>query len=532
MSRKRQALDPNNHTVRGLGLGALFRDLDDQRRNQQTIPPKTMKELKAQLQRDGEQWRDEHKKEFKNGNVKIFHPSPRTVADILERYLNYGIIANDDEEMERGQVSFYDLDSGTYKASQRTLEKLATCIERSLTTRQLAEIRHYLFLDSHRLTETRTKWLIPVNNGIYNQHTHKLEPFSSKYVFRHKIMTNYNVNATEPSFNGWQLSEWFQQIAGGDRDKLLLLWQTISAVVNPNLTTDVAIFLVDNGQGRTGKSTFERLLENLVGAGNYGSLKLKEFEDDFKLASATGKALLIGDDNNPNDYNRTSENFKSVATGENILINPKGLTPFNYRFNNFIVQSMNGIPRFSDTSDALFRRFRVIVFDHQYKATAANKRIKDEYIKDQQLLEFVLKKALSMTPDVLQDTAESREIIKDIKEDNDSVDHFIESYLPELESTRIPVAFLFKLFLAAMDYENNPQKIKQPTFTRRAKPLMADKGWEYSRNNLAPLLDWENDDMNRLNELDIHYKYGVKVNPSKKQPLFFKSNKNGRKATN
>lgn len=85
------------------------------------------------------------------------------------------------------------------------------------------------------------------------------------------------------------------------------MWQTtISAVVNPNLTTDVAIFLVDSGPG---KSTFERLLENLVGAGNFGSLKLKEFEDDFKLASATGKALLIGDDNNPNDYNRTSENF-------------------------------------------------------------------------------------------------------------------------------------------------------------------------------------------------------------------------------
>lgn len=521
MSKKRQALDPDNPVVKKLGINALFRDLDRQRK--QDTPPQSMKELGQKLQDDGQQWRDKHKKELKNGNVKVFHPSPRTVADILEKYLHYGIIANDDEEMERGQVSFYDLDSGTYKASQRTLEKLATCIERSLTTRQLAEIRHYLFLDSHRLTETRTKWLIPVNNGIYNQHTHKLEPFSSKYVFRHKIMTNYNANATEPSFNGWQLSKWFQQIAGGDRDKLLLLWQTMSAVVNPNLTTDVAIFLVDNGQGRTGKSTFERLLENLVGAGNYGSLKLKEFEDDFKLASATGKALLIGDDNNPNDYNRTSENFKSVATGENILINPKGLTPFNYRFNNFIVQSMNGIPRFSDTSDALFRRFRVIVFDHQYQATAANKRIKDEYIKDQRLLEFVLKKALSMTPDVLQDTAESQEIIKDIKEDNDSVDHFIESYLPELESTRIPVTFLFKFFLAAMDYENSPQKIKQNTFTRRAKPLMADKGWEYSQKNLAPLSHWNDNDMERLKELDIHYKYGVKVNIHQYRPLFYKS---------
>lgn len=316
------------------------------------------------------------------------------------------------------------------------------------------------------------------------------------------------------------MSEWFQQIAGGDQEKLLLLWQTISAVVNPNLTTDVAIFLVDSGQGRTGKSTFERLLENLVGAGNFSSLKLKEFEDDFKLASATVKALLIGDDNNPNDYNRTSENFKSVATGENVLINPKELAPFNYRFNNFIIQSMNGIPRFSDATAALFRRFRVIVFNHQYEATPANKRIKDEYIKDQRLLEFVLRKALSMTPVVLQDTAESREIIKDIN----SVDHFIEEYLPELESTRLPVSFLFKFFLATMDYENNPQKLKQSSFTRRAKPLMANKGWEYSRNDLAPLTYWNDSDMDKLDRLDINYKYSVKINPNKYQPLFDKTN--------
>lgn len=137
-----------------------------------------------------------------------------------------------------------------------------------------------------------------------------------------------------------------------------------------------------------------------------------------------------------------------------------------------------------------------------------------------------------MTPDVLQDTAESREIIKDIKEDNDSVDHFIENYLPEMESTRVPITFLFKLFLATMDYENNPQKIKQNTFTRRAKPLMANKGWKYSRNNLAPLLFWDDNDMEKLKELDIHYKYGVKVNPHKKQPLFFKSNNKGEKPTN
>lgn len=523
---KHQALKANNPVSEG--LAALFQQQNQ--RLKQPAPPQSMVELIECLKEDGNKWRTEHRQEQKNGTVKIAHPSPRDVADIIEKRLHFGIIADNDEEMENGQVSFYDLDTGTYKASQRVLKKLATCVERTLTRRQQEDTLNYLFLDSKRLTETRDKYLIPVKNGVYNQHTHELEPFNPAYIFRHKIMTAYNQQAVEPSFDGWTLSGWFKQLADGDLDKEKLLWQTLSAVVNPNLTTDVAIFLVDNGQGRTGKSTFERLLENLVGSGNYGALKLKDFENDFKLASATGKALLIGDDNNPNDYNRTSENFKSVATGENVLLNPKGTKPFNYRFNNFIVQSMNGIPRFSDTSDALFRRFRIIVFDHQYKATAANKRIKDEYIKDPRLLEFLLNKALSMTPDVLQDTAESKRIIKDIKADNDSVAYFIENYLPKLKSTRIPVTFMFKLFLAAMDDENNPQTMKQATFTRRAKAIMEQKGWQYSRNHLAPLTYWNNHDLSILDNLDMNYKYVVKVDISKYQPLF--ENQQVRQKTN
>lgn len=515
---KRQALNTASPVLKG--LKALFQEHQEQRAQ---AVPQTMADLERCLQDEGNRWRNNHQQEQRNGVVKTTHPTPRAVADILESKLHYGIIADNDDEMEQGQVSFYDLDTGTYWNSQRILKKLAVCVDRSLTRRQQDETLNYLFLDSQRLTETRSKWLIPVKNGVYNQHTGQLEPFTPNYVFRHKIMTNYNPQANEPTFYGWSLSSWFKQLADGDQDKLTLLWQTLSAVINPNLTTDVAIFLVDNGEVRTGKSTFERLLEDLVGSGNYGALKLKEFENDFKLASATDKALLIGDDNNPNDYNRTSENFKSVATGENVLINPKGARPFNYRFSNFIIQSMNGFPRFSDTSDALFRRIRVIVFNHQYKATAANKRIKDEYIKDPRLLEFALKRALTMTPDVLQDTAESRRFIKDIKADNDSVKYFVEHYLSLLKSTRLPVSFLFKLFLAAMDYENNPQSMKQATFTRRIKPIMNQRGWTYERLNLAPLNYWNEQDMKVLDRLDPHYQFSVDIDTQQCRPLFEKT---------
>lgn len=456
--------------------------------------------------------------------------SPRRVADILEKHLHYGLIAANEDETEKARVSFYDLDAGIYRSSRRMLVQLALTVERNLIIRQQTEVINYLNVDSPRLTETKDPNLVVVGNGIFNRQERKLLPFSHQYVFTAKIATNYNASAIEPSFDGWSISQWFKQLSDGDKDKELLLWQIVATVINPNQTKDVAIFLVDNGQGRTGKSTFEQLLENLVGAGNYGSLKLKEFEQDFKLASATGKALIVGDDNNPNDYNKTSENFKSVATGENVLINPKGSKPFNYRFHCFIVQSMNGMPRFKDTSDALFRRFRVLVFNHQYPADAHSKKIKSHYIQDKRLLEFILKKALGLNFDTLQDTKESQRAIKEIKQDNDNVDYFIENYLDKLKSQRVPVRFLFYYFLAAMERENNPQTMKQNTFTSRAKPLMEKAGWEYSRNNLAPLGFWDKDDLELLKELDPHYKYPIDIKRSKIQPLF-KTNKLALKPT-
>ncbi len=524
---KERALAVNNQASQG--LRALFKEHEELKKTANHVI-KTNRDLLEILKSVGQDWRNEHTEIYKNGKEKVNHPSPRQVADILESRLHYGIIAVTESEAEKGRVSFYDYDSGLYNASERRLKKLTLAVERNLNIRQQNEVINYLFLDSPLLTETRDKNLIPVGNGIFSRKTKQLIPYSPDYVFTHKVLTNYNPNATEPVFDGWSVSKWFKQIADGNNDKETLLWQIITATVNPNLTPDVAVFLVDDQQGRTGKSTFERMLENLVGAGNYGSLKLKEFEQDFKLATATGKALLIGDDNNPNDYNKTSENFKSVATGENVLINPKGMTPFNYRFNNFIVQSMNGLPRFSDTSDALFRRFRVVVFNHQYKNTSANKRIKDEYIKDHRLLEFILKKSLEYDIDSLINTKESQQIIDDMKLDNDVVDYFIQNYLGEVKSNRVPIAFLFKLFLSCMSYENNPQRMKQNTFTRQAKPLMERLGWSYSRNNLAPLDGWNKDDMKLLEKYDIHYQFNVEVEPHKKQPLF-KSNNSTKKTT-
>ena len=62
--------------------------------------------------------------------------------------------------------------------------------------------------------------------------------------------------------------------------------------------------------------------------------------------------------------------------------------------------------------------------------------------------------------------------------------------------------------------------MKQQTFTRRLKPLLESKGYTYSKKNLAPLTYWNPSDEKLLEQYDINYKYRVKVDITKYQPLF------------
>lgn len=82
--------------------------------------------------------------------------------------------------------------------------------------------------------------------------------------------------------------------------------------------------------------------------------------------------------------------------------------------------------------------------------------------------------------------------------------------------------FLFKLFQAWSDYENQPTQMKQNTFTKEIKGIAEKNGWLYSRKNLAPLSFFNQRDMAHLESLDIHYQYRFNVDTTKTQPLIEK----------
>ncbi|UNL61136.1 DNA primase family protein [Limosilactobacillus mucosae] len=494
-------------------------------------PITSMAELFQSLKTIGYNWREENKEEKrkKDGTVKtIIHRVPvRTATNFLKEQVVFATIGENSRDLDKAPLTYYDLDKGIYIKSERQIERMINAIDDQISKRGRNEVIGWLTLESKQARPEKNPYLVPVGNGVVDTKNNKLLPFSPNFIFTSKVATNYNPDAAEPNFNGWTFSHWVDEIANGNREKTTLIWQMIASVVQNRRTSNVFFALVDDGKGGTGKSTFEQLLMNLVGEDNYASLKMVEFDQQFLLAQAYGATLIIGDDNEPKGFIEDGSTLKSVVTNEPVLINPKGLTPFTARFYCTIVQSMNGIPRFKDTSSGLYRRFRMIKFNHHYDETKENKRIKHEYVANPRLLEWILKTALTVNIDEIIDTEESMTIVHETKLDNDPVLYFYENYIPELKSTRIPVKFLFSYFMSAMDAENNHQQMKQNTFTKQIKILFERDGWAYSLKNLAPLEYFNEEDRNLIIDSNkatgTSYGYLADIDRNKTQPLFFKT---------
>ncbi|MGX7395434.1 DNA primase family protein [Carnobacterium mobile] len=498
----------------------LVKEYKDSNTELSNKPYLTMESLKSALAAKGEEWRLDHETvNEKTGKTKKYPVSPRAVADILQKECTFCLIGEDDPESS--PLAVYDIDNGIYNKGERFINSLSLTVERTLNEPSCKTVRHYLTVESVEKEPTKDKNLIIVNNGIYDKKKASLVPFSDEYIFVNKIATNYIEDAAEPKFDDWNFSEWIDELSDNDEKKKNLLYQIFAVAVNSNYISEVAFFFVSE-EGRTGKSTFQNLLKNLIGNKNTTSLKIKEFESDFKLASAYSKSLIIGDDNNPKDFNQTSENFKSVITGELVLINPKMVKPFSTILTPTVIQSMNGTPKFNDVSDGLLRRLRIIRFNHSYKGNHGNRKIKEEYICDKRLLEYILFVALNLDVIEVENTKESEEAVKDIAKDNDPVIEFYEDVFYQLESTRLPTKFIFSLYQAWCDIENNPTKMKQRTFTKNLRSIVTKDGWLYDVKNLAPIHFFSKRDEELLKEWDINYKYRFEVDTKKYQPLIEK----------
>lgn len=333
---------------------------------------------------------------------------PKTLSEwqVASVLLTVEHIANVDMVGDRSSAEFCLLSiyqnegdaEGTYSYDEFKFKKKIRMLKPSINQNGIKDVMDTLATEAPVVDVNRDRDLIPVKNGVFDFRTKELMPFSAEMVFLSKIKVDYNSFATNPILHNdddgtdWDVDSWFSSLS--DNSEVVdLLWEVVSANVRPNVRWNKSLWFKASS-GNNGKGTFCELLRNLS-PGKAASISLRQFTESFGLTDLIGASACIVDEVRVNDFIDDVESFKSAVTGDVININRKYKNAVRYRFNGIMVFCVNSAPKVHDKTGSLYRRLLVVPFDHCFTGVE-RQYIKDEYMSNTDVLEYVLYRVLNM----------------------------------------------------------------------------------------------------------------------------------------
>lgn len=397
-------------------------------------PPKSMKEVLDRIYQAGELWRKEHAETVGRGNdglgVKIPLPPIHTVAKELSKIATFTFITKSNTA-DNSLLYLYNLDEGIYTASTDEFNVLCKTFDNRIKPNDWKQIKMMVRTMTKIRKPLESANLVPVQNGILDLKNKQLRPFDPKYIITSKIATAYNPPKFIPKDReGNTFDDWLSSIACGDSELITLFWQIILEAINPNYTRNK--FAILYGDGNNGKGTFQRLLINLIGESNVSALKPAQFSDKFNLETLVGKVCNIGDEA-PNDYLKNPSDLMSITSGDTVLVNPKGRPAFEATFKLFNIFSGNYIPNGGNKTKGWYRRIMIVPFNADFNGQTEKPWIKNEFLADKDVLEYVLYKAVNQEPFTqFIEPKVVKDLLEEYQEDNNYLLDFIKNeYIPK-----------------------------------------------------------------------------------------------------
>lgn len=139
----------------------------------------------------------------------------------------------------------------------------------------------------------------------------------------------------------------------------------------PDCRYNVAFFLY--GQGGTGKTVFLEVLKALVGTDNTCNIPLPAFRERFPRVALTEKLLnAIGDMPVMPENGHIADVegiLKEITSGGDIYVERKGKDGWNAPVIARTVFATNELPPFTDRSEGIWDRLRIIPFNQRFRET-------------------------------------------------------------------------------------------------------------------------------------------------------------------
>ena len=292
--------------------------------------------------------------------------------NVLEKENIYNVIANkivrEFDMMCIGYKQFYMFDKTHYKPLREIdVERLIHYeISQNIPAEGRKEIMRFLAVKTLvEPEEVNRCWnKIAVGNGVLDVVTGELSEPDKDEKNTIAIPWNYNPDAPHSP----KIDEFMAHIsANKDGSVNLMKMQFLYQIAGYCLLKKnyFGKFFIYQGEGQTGKSTFQDLIVKMLGEGNRARVGIDKMDADYYLATLLDKLINIDDDAVDGKVLENTGRFKSLVTGNEITVRqifkePVTFTPFAT-----CMFSCNKLPRILDKTSGLYRRMVIIELNNK-----------------------------------------------------------------------------------------------------------------------------------------------------------------------
>ena len=239
------------------------------------------------------------------------------------------------------------------------------------------QVKMLCTLPHGRTVNDQMDWIC-LKNGMFNLRTYEMAPHAPDYYCTYTLPVSFEPDSAK-TCSRWML---YLEQSVQTPEAIAQLQEYLGYVLVRHTKYEKCLLLV--GPGADGKSTFLKIMKELVGDENCAAVSFQDLEDQFQRSSLYGKLLNISTEVGAKAIE--SPYFKGITSGDPINAAFKHKNAFTFSPYCKLAFAANRLPRVLDNSDGFFRRVLPVRFKKQF--------LDDDPGKDSELFE-ILKGELS-----------------------------------------------------------------------------------------------------------------------------------------
>lgn len=266
-----------------------------------------------------------------------------------------------EEDLMADMIDFMDTDSTRKYVRKTYLDTMSMCLQSKIKkeSKYIGECEPFNKVDG-------SGFYIPVENGYIlcswknDEYCFKLEDYNDQVFITNKLNVKYNPKKIAKRFRKMLV----EVCPDPEQRNFLQEFIGYSLIRDTSHNIMVNIF----GPGGNGKSALLAALKPLYGINGYRTLTISELQgkENYKLADVENIFINLCDEI-PEDKNISTDKIKNMTSGGEIIVRAIYKAPKKIKVVFKLLFCSNCLPKFTDRSDAIFRRFVIINFPNQFK---------------------------------------------------------------------------------------------------------------------------------------------------------------------